>query len=250
VQGHNYPVVETFAENKVLGRIFKILSENAGYPMSNSLRFLHSASQRNKNQDMYSHEPLENYTIYLSRKNAKEFFSLFKHICPTLDQFRINVVGDNKKHKNFSEEEIERVFYSGESMEAWNEGAKTFKQLANQFLVDNNSKNGTYSTRRVSILFGYYADIKIPFSIKLVYVKNGRDFGRGILRMHFTYLTFDNGVITHCLPSEKRKGVHKDKEIFKRKKLTQEEKIKLEMMERLEMEELFVHFFKMQLEYH
>lgn len=109
--------------------------------------------------------------------------------------------------KRIEQEEIEKIFYQKNKKER----EKSRKEMVSNFL--GSTKATSYTTKRVSIVFGNHGRKK-PFCIKIVYHKNASGFGVGILRLHFTYKTYENGKVTHLLPFEiyQRKKQRKLKE--------------------------------------
>lgn len=140
----------------------------------------------------YKHDLLKITTVLLEREEAKEFFSIFENIQPKLEQMWIHLTQSQTIFQSIDEKSIEKIFYEGS-----NTDRLAFKRnLFKEFLGEEDQ---VYSTKRVSVIFGYDKR-ELPYHMKLVYYHDARGLGNGYLRLHFTYKTYENGKVNHLMP--------------------------------------------------
>jgi hypothetical protein len=225
IQGHNYPHVEIMAKDEVIERIFSKLP----FKKSDDMRQMQTKSQLNITGLMYDDIILDISTIYLNRKDAKEFFSIFEMIEPKLDQLRICMLNNENVSKKATDEEIEYIFYDSKNFSEQCDRAEEFN---NNFKIEKNLCNDTpLHVRRISVLFGYHGN-DIPFNLKLVHNKNSFGTGVGELKLCFTYLTYRNGVVQHELPFKKRQ-----EKLLKKGKTPKKRRISPEEQRRIDEED-------------
>ena len=124
-----------------------------------------------KNYQYYDQELLELTTVLLDRDESKEFFSIFEYIQPKLEQMWMHLSDDMQRFNSFDDGSIEKIFYEGSREERQTER----RRLINDLIGEEKPR---YTTRRVSVLFGYDSR-QLPYFMKLVYIKNARGHGCG-----------------------------------------------------------------------
>jgi hypothetical protein len=147
---------------------------------------------------------------FMDREQSKEFFSLFANINPQLDRVYIHNQYSIKNCVEFSEEEIEKSFYS----ENYEERGRAFDEVVNRF---KQNVAPLYNVKKISVLFGN-SESKNQLGLRLTFHQNTKmATGTGTLRLNFTYYTWDSLKLTH-LPLRFHRKIKSDKKKDKKKK--------------------------------
>lgn len=222
VAGHNYPYVEVEVRDHLVEGILKILplgkrkrkykhqesKQNCFFLPLNVeiILFSPAKAELSKNYQYYEQEMKKYTTVKLNREEAREFVSIFENIDASLEQMWIHLKHQPGIFRKIDPTVVETMFYDKDKQVRF----ETRDDMVSKYL-DQKYQGKPYMTKRVSVVFGDENRV-YPLYLRLVHVENAIGFGRGMLRLHFSYKTIDSGKVTHMMPWQNKKRKRDEKE--------------------------------------
>ena len=174
---------EIFAPDSILEE----LKEKLPYEYTKEERYIANKKKRSF-QDI---SRLKKYIWELDREQCKEFFRISEDVGARLDRVWIHNTRQIGMSYELSEEEVENCYYAGDGVQQM----QKMKEIMETFQKEKMALD--VMTKRISVLFGSYGTNKMH-NLRLIYYKNARPHSQsGILKMLFSYYTYDNSVLVH-----------------------------------------------------